>query len=111
MKPVEKILSIYSCLILIVFFTGTVRAVEPDQKDDFAIYGIRQVRITHSCDPAIPSPQTQAAADAIPCATTQIFIVPPETTSTGSKAISWLNPVTRNTTWLIETTLVSTSWT
>src|SRR5215813_3051577 len=95
MKPVEKILSIYSCLILIVFFTGTVRAVEPDQKDDFAIYGIRQVRITHSCDPAIPSPQTQAAADAIPCATTQIFIVPPATTSTWSQDISWFNPVTK----------------
>ena len=74
-STVTKMISVCAWLVAIVFFTGTVRAVEPDQKDDFAVYGIRQVRITNPCGPAVPSPLTQAAADAIPCATTQVFIV------------------------------------
>jgi hypothetical protein len=94
-STIRKMISVCSSLGVIVFLTGTVLAVEPDQKDDFAIYGIRQVRITNPCGPAIPSPQTQAAADAIPCATTQVFIVPPATTSVWSQDISWFNPVTK----------------
>ena len=66
-QTVEKVISICSWLILMLFLTDTVLAQEPDQKDDAAVYGIRQVRITHSCDPAVPSPQSQAAANAIPC--------------------------------------------
>jgi hypothetical protein len=93
-RTVEKVISICSWLILMFFLTGTVLAQEPDQKDDFAVYGIRQVRITHSCDPAVPSPQSQAAANAIPCATTQIF-PPGSTTSVWSQDISWFNPVTK----------------
>jgi hypothetical protein len=91
---VGKMISLCAWLVAIVFSTGTVLAVEPDQKDDFAIYGIRQVRITHSCDPAVPSPQSQAAANGIPCATTQIFPAG-STTSVWSQDISWFNPVTK----------------
>src|SRR4029077_17950641 len=94
-STVAKMISVCAWLVLIVSLTGTVLAVEPDQKDDFAVYGIRQVRITNPCDPAIPSPLTQAAADAIPCKTTQVFIVPPATTSAWSQDISWFNPVTK----------------
>ena len=94
-STVRKMISVCSSLGVIVFLTGTVLAVEPDQKDDFAVYGIRQVRITNPCDPAVPSPQTQAAADAIPCATTQIFLAPPATNSVWSQDISWFNPVTK----------------
>ena len=98
-RTVEKVISICSWLILMFFLSGTVLAQEPDQKDDFAVYGIRQVRITHSCDPAVPSPQSQAAANAIPCATTQIFPPltngQPTTNSVWSQDISWFNPVTK----------------
>src|SRR5215470_18095323 len=98
-RTVEKVISICSWLILMFFLGGTVLAQEPDQKDDAAVYGIRQVRITHSCDPAVPSPQSQAAANAIPCATTQIFPPltngQPTTNSHWSEDISWFNPVTK----------------
>ena len=93
-RTVEKVISICSWLILMFFATGTALAQEPDQKDDASVYGIRQVRITNSCGPAVPSPQSQAAANAIPCFTTQIFPAG-STTSAWSFDISWFNPVTK----------------
>ncbi len=82
-RTVEKMISVCSWLVLMLFLTGTVFAVEPD-KDDLAIFGTRQVRITNPCDPEVPAPQ---AADPN-CAT-----VHPD--ANWSYDISWFDPATK----------------
>ena len=82
-RTVEKVISICSWLILMLFLTTTVLAAEPD-RDDLAIFGTRAKRITNPCDPEVAAPQ---AADPN-CAT-----VHGETN--WSFDISWFNPVTK----------------
>jgi hypothetical protein len=94
-RTVEKAISVYSWLILMVFglaITVPLLAAEPD-RDDAQNYGARAQRITSVCDPAIPSPPSLAAAAAIPCATSQVF--PPNSISSDwTVDIVWFDPAT-----------------
>jgi len=94
-KAAEKTVSVCSWLIFMMFglaITVPLLAAEPD-RDDRQNYGARVNRITNPCDPAIPSPPSDAAAAAIPCFTSQVFPTG-TTTSVWSLDILWFNPVT-----------------
>ncbi len=82
-KTVEKVITVCSWLILMLFLINTAPVLAADTgPDDTPNYGTRAIRITHPCDPEIPPPLSAGSCTTV-------------TPGSWSFDISWFDPATQ----------------